>query len=69
MFSSDTKFLCNNSGKIWFSDIFTSAGLAPLRDIDTLVFQTWVQPLPRNPAEVNAQKIMFDSYITVNFAQ
>ena len=49
-------FLCNNSNQTSFSDTFTSAG--PSGRLETPAFQH----LPWGPADVNAEKILFDPY-------
>ena len=52
-------FFCNNNYQTWFSDTLTSR---PLGVVKTLAFQAQVSTPPRGPADVNAQKNMFDPY-------
>ena len=51
--------LCNNNDQTWFSDTLTSA--RPLGVVKILAFQA--QHHPWGPADVNAKKNMFNSYI------
>ena len=59
--SSDKIILCNNNDQTRSSDTLTSA--RPLGVIKTLDFRLGFQHPPRYPADINACKNMFESYI------
>ena len=53
---------CNINDQTCFSDTLTSAG-NPREGLKPSPFRLGFQNLPRGPADVNAQKTMFDLYI------
>ena len=62
----DRMFLYNNSDQTWFSDTFTSArtcGRCWNQSLKPWPFRHKFQHLPRDSADLNAWKIMFDPHI------